>query len=275
MKFKHFARAFAPIVGIALAAAVAGCDGKSSFKINGEDGKKLSELDLSGAAPDEVVLAGPDEVQIAQGDKLAITVDGDPEAADKVRFTLKDGALGIMREGKMFEKDGNKVAVVHVTMPAPKEMVLAGSGKIVAAALAAGAKVTVAGSGTVETTSVGADSLDLNIAGSGSFRGAGNTKKLDMTVAGSGSADMPALKADKAKVTIAGSGDATFASDGEVEASIMGSGSVTVKGRARCKVSSMGSGSLVCEGPVETASPKDAPKPPAPPAAPETPEAPE
>ncbi|MDE2410824.1 MAG: DUF2807 domain-containing protein [Sphingomonadales bacterium] len=272
MKLKHFARAFAPVIGIALAAAVAGCDG-ASFKINGEDGKKLADLDMSGKVPDEIVLAGPDEVQIAQGDKLAITVDGDPEAAAKVRFTLKDGTLGIMREGKVFEKDGNKVAVVHVTMPAPREMVMAGSGKIVAAALAPKAKVTVAGSGEVETPNVSSDSLELTIAGSGSYRAAGSVKSLEMSVAGSGSANSPTLKTDKAEVTIAGSGDATFASDGEVEVTIMGSGSVMVKGRARCKVSSMGSGKLICEGPVEQAD--SAPKPPAPPAAPEAPPSPE
>lgn len=272
MNFKHLSRAFAPIVCIALAAALAGCDGKTSFKINGEDGKKLADLDLSGLAPEEVVLAGPDEVQISQGEKLAITVGGDAEAAAKIRFTLKDGTLGIMRDGKLFEKDDMKVAVVHVTMPPPKEMVLAGSGKILAAALAADSKVTVAGSGTVETTSVGDESLDLNIAGSGSFRGAGNTKKLDITVAGSGSADMAPLKTERAKVTVAGSGDATFSSDGEVDASIMGSGSVTVKGRARCKVSSMGSGSLICEGPVEPKASEKTTKPPAAPTAPLTPQ---
>lgn len=273
MKFNQFARAFAPIVGIALAAAVAGCDSKTSFNINGEEGKKLADLDLTGKAPDEVVVAGPDEVQITQGDALAITVDGDPDAVDQVRFTLKDGALGIMREGKIFQKDG-KLAIVKVTMPAPREVVLAGSGKLAAAALAPAAKVTVAGSGTVDAASVGADSLDLNIAGSGRFQGAGVTRKLDMTVAGSGSADMAALKIDTAKVTIAGSGDATFASDGDVDATIMGSGSVTVKGRARCKVNSMGSGKLICEGPVENAGPGAAPVPPTPPTPPAPPSAP-
>lgn len=154
MTFNQFARAFTPIVGIALAAAVAGCDSKTSFNINGEEGKKLADLDLTGKAPDEVIVAGPDEVQITPGDALAITVDGDPDAVDKVRFTLKDGALGIMREGKIFQKD-SKLAIVKVIMPAPREVMLAGSGKLAAAALAPAAKVTVAGSGTVDAASVG------------------------------------------------------------------------------------------------------------------------
>ncbi|MBS0483220.1 MAG: DUF2807 domain-containing protein [Proteobacteria bacterium] len=269
MKLKHIVRAFAPVIGIALVAAVAGCDGATTIKLNGEDGKKLADLDLSGTPPEELVLAGPDEVQIQAGDKLAITVDGDPAAADKLRFTLKDGTLGIMREGKTFDKGNGKIAVVHVTMPAPREMVMAGSGRIVSTAVAPVAKITVAGSGDVETPNVAGDSLELTVAGSGRYRAAGRVKDLEMVVAGSGSADMATLRADKAKLTIAGSGDATFTSDGEVEAKIMGSGQVTVKGRARCTVSAMGSGRLVCETPVQQGDDDETP-PPAP-AAPDAP----
>lgn len=245
MKLDKFAKAFAPIIAVVMAAGVSGCDA-TNIRLNGEEGKPLAELDLSGAAPDEVVLLGPDEVRITAGDKLAISIEGDPAVKDQMRFTLKDGALGVLRKDKTFSGD-DKIAIVNVTMPAPKELVMAGSGKITAAALASSAKVTIAGSGVIETPAVQGDSLDLTIAGSGNYRAAGNVRRLDLTIAGSGSAALDALKADSVKVTIAGSGSAAFASDGDVDATIMGSGDVTVKGRARCKVSSMGSGKLVCE----------------------------
>lgn len=271
MKFKlgKFGKALGPIIAIALAAGVSGCDGKVT--INGE-GKPLAELDMSGAAPEELVLAGPDEVRVTTGDKLAISVEGDAEVKDQLRFALKDGSLAIHRQDKAFG-DGGKVAIINVTMPAPREVVMAGSGKIVTANLASKAEVTVAGSGTIESNALASDKLDLTIAGSGNFRAAGAVKLLDMTIAGSGSAQMDALKVDKADVSIAGSGSTAFSSDGEVDASIMGSGNVTVKGRARCTVSSMGSGTLVCEGPVEQKGKKDAPTPPTPPAPPAPPEA--
>jgi hypothetical protein len=51
MKFGHFLKALAPVLAVALAAGVAGCD-KATIKINGEEGKKLADLDLSGKAPD-------------------------------------------------------------------------------------------------------------------------------------------------------------------------------------------------------------------------------
>jgi Putative auto-transporter adhesin, head GIN domain len=253
MKFDHILKALVPVLAMALAAGVAGCD-KATIKVNGEEGKKLADLDLSGKAPDELVLLGPDEVDVKQGDKLAITVDGDPDAVAAVRFGLSEGSLSILRENESWSNKGR--AVVHVTMPAPREVTIAGSGTVKAEALAPDAKVTIAGSGLVEAASVSGDSLEVTLPGSGSVRAAGNVGKLDLTILGSGSAYLDAVKTASAKVTIAGSGGAAFASDGDVEATIMGSGTVTVKGRARCKVSAMGSGTLVCETPVETASKK-------------------
>jgi Putative auto-transporter adhesin, head GIN domain len=265
IKFGNIGKALGPIIAIALAAGVAGCDGMK-VSINGEEGKPLSELDLSGKAPDELVLAGPDEVRVTTGDKLAITVEGDQEVKDQLRFSIKDGSLAIHRKDDAFGS-GKKVAIINVTMPAPREIVMAGSGKISTVNLASKAEVTVAGSGTIESTAIAGESLDLTIAGSGNFRGAGNVKSLDLSIAGSGSAEMDALKVEKADISIAGSGSTAFSSDGEVDASIMGSGSVTVKGRARCTVSSMGSGTLVCETPVQQKD-KDATEPPPAPEAP-------
>jgi hypothetical protein len=247
-------RKLAPLAALAMAGGLSGCS--TSINIDGEEGKKLSELDMTGEAPTKLVMAGPDHVKVSEGAKLAITVDGDPKAADHLRFTLKDGTLGILR-AKSWSEGG--AVTINVTMPAPQDVTLAGSGTIDANALAKDAKVTVAGSGDVNAGTLSGDSFKLTVAGSGTMRGGGAVKDLDMTIAGSGSADLAALRADHAKVTIAGSGNATMMSDGDVSATIMGSGTVTVKGRASCKVSSMGSGKLVCEsGPAQTSDAPDA-----------------
>lgn len=261
MRLNSFFKALAPVVAIALAGGLSACDGK--VQINGSEGVPLADLDLSGKVPDQLVLAGPDEVRVTRGDKLAITVDGDGEAAGHLRFTLKDGALGILRDKGFKWNDGDKTVVVNVTMPDPREVTLAGSGKIAAPGLAKEAEVTVAGSGSVDGGSLQADKLKLTIAGSGDFRAAGTARDLNLTIAGSGSAHAETLKVDSAKVTVAGSGNAAFSSDGTVNADIFGSGEVRVRGRATCKVSSMGSGKLVCEGTTEPAAP-NGPVPPAP-----------
>lgn len=254
MKIDKFFRAIGPIIAVAMAAGVAACDG--DVFINGEKGKPLAEIDLSGTPPKELVLFGPDEVRITQGDKLAITVEGDQAVTDKLRFTLKDGTLGVLREGK---SSGDGKAVVNVTMPSPSTLTIAGSGKINAATIAREAKVTIAGSGDIETPNVASDKLDLTIAGSGSYRGAGSATALEVSIVGSGSAAMDALRTEQADLTIAGSGNTAFASDGEVKAKIVGSGSVTVRGRARCTVETMGSGKLVCEPGAGTAATQEKP----------------
>ena len=112
-------------IAVVMAAGVSGCDA-TNIRLNGEEGKPLSELDLSGTAPTELVLLGPDEVRVTTGDKLAITVEGDDALKDQMRFTLKDGALGILRKDKAFS-GSDKPAIVNVTMPAPSELVMAGS----------------------------------------------------------------------------------------------------------------------------------------------------
>lgn len=273
MRFGRFVQAFAPVVAIALAAAVSGCD-SANVRINGEEGKQLSELDMTGAPPKQLVLLGPDEVRVTTGEALAITMEGDAEAQKEVRFTLKDGSLGILRTDKVFS-GRDKVAVINVTMPAPEEVVMAGSGKITLAALAPKAKASVAGSGTVDATAIASESLDINIAGSGLFRGAGNAGTLKLNVVGSGSAALDALKVETATVMVAGSGNTAFTSDGTVDANIVGSGEVRVKGRAVCTVSSMGSGRLVCEAGVKEKDKAEKPEAPEAPEAPEPPEAPE
>lgn len=276
MRFGRLFHTLGPVIGVALAAGLTGCDG-TAVTISGEQGKPLAELDLTGAAPQKLVLVGPDSVKVTTGDRLAITVDGDPETRDKLRFTLKDGELAIMRDGRGWGGSGEPV-VVNVTMPAPREITMAGSGRIEAATLAPVAEVTVAGSGDITVAGHTGDSLDLTIAGSGNYRSAGQIRKLDLSIAGSGSAEMSGLRVDQADLSIAGSGNATFASDGAVDANIMGSGSVTVRGRARCKVSSMGSGRLICENGTFDADPEDhtppSPKTPDTPDTPDTPEAP-
>ncbi len=267
-------KGIAPVAALVLGAGLSACDGRS-FNTGETDGVPLAELDMSGDPPHEVVLAGPDTVLIIDGAALDIDVEGDPGAVDALRFSLEEGTLGIMRENREPNIDGR--AIVRVTMPSPRALVLAGSGQIEADSLVGDASVTIAGTGEARTRNVDADKLAMTLAGTGTYAGQGEARDLELTIAGSGTADMRGLQVERADVTIAGSGDATFASDGTVDASIMGSGEVTVVGRARCTVSVMGSGRLHCEtGAAETAAQTGAaPEPPAAPAAPENPIRPE
>ncbi|HSM53152.1 MAG TPA: head GIN domain-containing protein, partial [Erythrobacter sp.] len=244
----------APVAAIALSAAVAGCN-DMNIEINGEEGVPLAELDTSGDAPTELILAGPDTVVLSEGDALDIDVEGDSETTELLRFSLKDGALAVMRKNGKWDHSGT--AIVRVTMPAPKEIVIAGSGKVEAATMADTADVTIAGSGDLSVAALAATKADVTIAGAGTFTTAGTATTLDLNILGSGKADMASLKVESADITVAGSGSASFASDGKVEASIMGSGDVRVIGRATCEINAMGSGTLKCEPGAEEAAPAE------------------
>ncbi|WP_338467314.1 head GIN domain-containing protein [Novosphingobium sp. ZN18A2] len=243
---KDIARALAGVAALGIAASLGGCD-DANVQFDMDGGVPLSQLDLSGKAPGEVALLGPDAVNITEGKKLAIDVTGDDDAKNRLRFKIDDGTLSIARE-KGFFSNSEGVATINLTMPAPRKLVMAGSGKVTAAAMKGEkASIVIAGSGKVSVAKIKADRLKVDVAGSGSVNGSGNVKTLKMTIAGSGDADLSGLSAESADVNIAGSGDARFASDGDVSAKIMGSGEVRVAGRATCTVKSMGSGKLVCE----------------------------
>ena len=261
-------KGLAPVAALAASAMLAGCN--VDMQIGDTEGVPLGELDMNGAAPTEIVLASPDSVIVTTGDTFNISVSGNEDAAQLMRFNLEDNALGIMREKD--SKGTSGPAIVNVTLPSLKGIVLAGSGTIEADRMDGRAEVTIAGSGTTNVAEMRADKLDLTIAGSGDFEAAGEVGDLDMTVAGSGSGKMAGLKVGKADISVAGSGDAEFQSDGEVDASILGSGDITVSGNATCTVSSLGSGKLRCKG--GTAASSEMPSAPEAPEAPAAPDAP-
>src|SRR5690348_9547045 len=90
------------------------------------DGVPLAELDLTGPPPHAVKLRGPAQVVLSEGEALAIEVEAGPDG-DEPLFARDNGALRI---------SGGRDALVRVTMPAPRKLAVAGSGRISAAKLA-------------------------------------------------------------------------------------------------------------------------------------------
>jgi len=246
MRMDRFLGTMAPLFALA---ALSGCDAVAGLAAG--EGVPLAELDLTAGPPEGVALAGPDTVSINAGERFTVKAEG--AAADKLRFKLENGTLTVMRDRKDWSGDGEATATVRITMPAPRRLSMAGSGRLTSDAVAQAAELSIAGSGTLETPNVAAASLKVSIAGSGDYVAGGSADTLELSVAGSGNGQMEGLKVSRAEVSIAGSGDAVFASDGEVNANIIGSGTVTVIGSARCEISAVGSGKLVCERAPETA----------------------
>ena len=230
----------APLSILALAAVLAGCDG-ADIEINGQKGVPLSEIEIAGAPPSEVVLSSGDTVIITDGDTFAIKVEG--TGTDSLRFVRDSEVIGITRTA---DWEGESNATIRITMPPPAQVVIAGSGTIEAQSLASESDISIGGAGTITFGKVAAERLGINIGGSGTVKGAGTAKVLEVNIGGAGDVELAGLKADSAEVSIGGSGDVAFASDGEVEANIAGSGDVKVAGNAKCTVNAFGSGTLSC-----------------------------
>lgn len=264
----------APMVVLALSsAALAGCDG-NDISINGKQAVPLSEIEIAGPPPSELVLSSGDTVILTDGDTFAIKVEG--QDTDSLRFVRDAEVIGITRTDGW---SGKQTATIRITMPPPSEVVIAGSGIVQAQSLASTASVLIGGSGLVTFASVAAEKLDVNIGGSGKVTGAGIAKRLEINIGGSGDVELAGLKADSAEVSIGGAGDVAFASDGTVKAKIFGTGDVKVSGSAKCTAETFGSGTLTCAqgGNGATAAipaPVETPETPGVPIAPKVPTAP-
>ena len=216
-----------------------------SMRVACETGVTLQDLDLADANIRHVAILGPDDVTITRGDKPAITVDGDEEVTDAVRFQLDDTKLSVMRLGG---KRQHGSATVKITLPKLRKISLAGSGSVHCDAITGNkARISVAGSGSVDCDEIEVEQLKIQMLGSGSVTAKGRVNSLSLKIAGSGNVALGGVSVESANVSMAGSGNASFASDGDVSASMAGSGNVTVRGRARCAVKGVGSGRLVCE----------------------------
>lgn len=249
----------APVLLAASLGLLGGCDG-ADIEINGQKGVPLADIEIAGPPPSELVLSSGDTVILTNGDTFAITVEG-PDA-DSLRFVRDAEVIGVTREKGW---SGDSSATIRITMPPPKEVVIAGSGTVKAQGLASTSEISIAGSGTIEFGQIAAERLGINIGGSGTVRGAGTVRQLEVLIGGSGDVEMAGLKADTAEVSIGGSGDVAFASDGTVEANIGGAGDVKVAGNAKCTVNAFGSGTLTCSpsggGGASAAIPAPAAKP--------------
>lgn len=224
---------------LAAGLALSGCE--SELEINGQKGVPLSEITIPGPPPSEIILSSGDTVIVTDGDTFDLKIEGTD--TESLRFVRDSEVIGITRDN---DWKGRGNAVIRITMPPPREIVIGGSGSVQAQSLASTAEINIGGSGSVQFQRVAAEKLGINIGGSGSVQGAGTAKALEVLIGGSGKIIMPGLKADTAEVSIGGSGDVAFASDGTVEANIGGAGDVRVSGNAKCTVNAFGSGTLTC-----------------------------
>jgi hypothetical protein len=105
---------------------------------------------------------------------------------------------------------------------------IAGSGKVQASGRIGEAKLSIAGSGTINADQLAATRASAEIAGSGAIRAKGSIDDLGIKIAGSGHADFGRAASRTARVEISGHGDVDIAPTERADINISGSGDVTL-----------------------------------------------
>ncbi len=200
---------------------------------------------------DAVALGGPDSVEVRIGTDFSVTVDGDPEAIEKLDLYVEDDVLHVTRVHRRgqpwaFASD-DEGARVRVTMPRLRSLTLYGSGDLKAERME-GEQVdaSLAGSGDLVIDDIAAQEARLDLAGSGTLTARGRVGESRLSVAGSGDIRADALTAIRTHVSIVGSGDAYAHASEAAKVSIVGSGDATIRGTSNCRLSRIGSGDVHC-----------------------------
>ncbi len=231
----------------ALAAAASG-----SREDNGPDAPRAPRPPLDALRDfDAVALGGPDSVEVRIGAEFAVTVDGDPEAIEKLDIHVDDAVLHVTRRhapGRPWSFDSDDDgATVRVTMPRLRSATLYGSGDLRVERMEGDrVEASLAGSGDLFIADIAAREARLDLAGSGTLTARGTVEVSRLSVAGSGDIRADRLTALRTRVAIVGSGDAHAHAGEAAKVSIIGSGDATIRGTANCELSRIGSGDVPC-----------------------------
>lgn len=165
---------------------------------------------------DGLAVEGSLSVEIEQGSPARVVVSGPASVLADIDTFVKDNTLHVA--------GGGDAVKVRVTMPALREVSVAGSGRVV-------------GSGTWKSAS-----FSTAIAGSGRLSLTIQADNLEVAIAGSGHVELGG-EARHAKVAIQGSGHVELGVKERLEAAIAGSGSVLYRGSEAVKVDAATAGS--------------------------------
>lgn len=226
----------------AMVIGLTGCSGGEPARDSASTVRNVATLrDFTGVALDS-----GDQVEITQGNDFAVRVEGDASVQDRMDIRREDEVLKIGRKTGGIWSGGAPSARVHVTMPAIRVAVLAGSGDISIDRTGEDFAATLSGSGDMTIGQLRGDKVALTVAGTGKIAAAGAVRHLTLSVAGTGDIDARQVKANEATVSVAGTGDVAADINGPVQVTLVGTGSATLGRDARCVVNRIGTGSVDC-----------------------------
>ena len=253
---KHHANVVASLRQVALAVTVLACaipptqavaapfdwiGGGEQVKGSGTIKKQSRELGhFTG-----ISLSVPGNLELKIGSGENITIETDDNILPMIETVVENGILKI-RPTKRNANFSTRTMRLTVNAKDINRLSLGGSGAIESDALRADKiQLDLGGSGSINLKGIEAQAVSLSVGGSGNLKSAGGTTgSLSVSIGGSGDVDFGKVKARDASVSVAGSGEATVWASTDLSVTIAGSGDVNYYGDPKVSRSVVGSGDI-------------------------------
>ncbi len=216
-----------------------GAKGFGGAKIKGSGNIITQKRDVSEFHA--IKLSGKGKLIITQGKTESLTIETDENLMQYLQTQVKDKTLHLKQ--KDVNLSPSKDILYKIDLINLKEIVIRGSGKVVASTLKGdNLVIQVHGAGHIKIDSLIADKFDLEIGGSGKCFVAGKVTEQNIKIGGSGKYNAPKLDSKTTAIKIGGSGNVTVRTSDTLNIAISGSGNVNYYGNPKKQFSISGSG---------------------------------
>lgn len=168
----------------------------------------------------------PLDLEIVQDDRESLTLEDDDGQLADVEAFMDGGTVRIKSKNRSINWRKSVKGVLHTKRI--ESIHLAGTGSIRSASIRADSlKTTISGSGKIQFRRLDAKDVRVVVSGSGTVDlGSGRVEDLGITVTGAGDILAGKLRADTGKVAIAGAGTTTLWPEKTLDVRITGAGTV-------------------------------------------------
>jgi hypothetical protein len=190
-----------------------------------------------------VSLGLPATMELRIGNTESIVIETDDNLLPHIESVIENGTLKI-RPAKRNTNLHTRSLRIIVSAKEIDRISLGGSGTIQSDPLKARKlQLDVGGSGSINIKNIEADSISVSVGGSGDLKaGGGNASNVSVSIGGSGDVQLGQVKARDVSVSVGGSGEATVWATGDLSVSIAGSGDVNYYGDPQVSRTVVGSG---------------------------------
>ena len=196
-----------------------------------------------------VALNVPGDMQLRLGNTESITIEADDNVLPLIESVIEDGVLKIrpLKRNTYLPYRNMRIVVYAKNI---ERLTLSGSGSIDSDALKGNKlQFDISGSGSLNVKAIQAEAVAITLAGSGDMKsGAGQASTLAVSISGSGDVDIGQVQVGDASVSVVGSGEATVWATTGLSATIAGSGDVNYYGDPKVSKSVVGSGDVARMG---------------------------